>query len=175
MKNKTIRNLTVAAMLLALCFVLPLITGHVPKVGNMLSPMHIPVLLCGFVCGWQYGLVLGFLAPLLRSLLVGMPPMFPNAVAMAFELAAYGALTGVFYRLLPKKIPYIYLSLVLSMLLGRVVWGAARWTLAGVAQTEFPFSAFLSGAFTTAAPGIVLHLLLIPPIVIALRKAKLME
>ena len=103
-----LKKLVLAGVFLALCLLLPFVTGQIPQIGAALSPMHIPVLLCGFVCGWPYGLVVGFVAPLLRFMLFGMPPIFPTGIAMAFELAAYGALTGILYRLLPKKTPYIY-------------------------------------------------------------------
>mgnify|MGYP000369900716 CR=1 FL=1 len=85
--HSTTRSLVLAALFLALAFVLPMITGHVPQVGNMLCPMHFPILLCGFVLGGPWGLAVGFIAPLVRSVLFGMPPMFPIAIAMAFELA----------------------------------------------------------------------------------------
>lgn len=76
--NSPARNIVLAALFLALAFVLPMITGHVPQIGNMLCPMHFPVLLAGFVLGGPWGLVLGFIAPLLRSVLFGMPPCTPS-------------------------------------------------------------------------------------------------
>ena len=103
-----------------------------------------------------------------------MPPLFPTGVAMAFELAAYGALTGVFYKLLPKKIPYLYLSLVLAMLGGRVVWGVVRLLIAGLSGAEFGWAMFMSGAFLTAVPGIIIHIILVPLVVLLLKKARLM-
>ena len=132
-----IKKLVLAGVFLALCLLLPFVTGQIPQIGAALSPMHIPVLLCGFVCGWPYGLVVGFVAPLLRFMLFGMPPIFPTGIAMAFELATYGALTGILYHLLPKKTPFIYVSLLLSMTAGRVVWGAIRFFLAGLTHSEF--------------------------------------
>ena len=95
---------------------LPFLTMQIPAVGSMLLPMHIPVLLCGFFCGWRYGLIVGVVAPLLRSVLFGMPPMFPTAAAMAFELAAYGALTGLLFQRFPKKAGYIYATMLISMI-----------------------------------------------------------
>ena len=172
MNQKTAR-LTGAAVCLALCLVLPFLTGQIPQIGQALSPMHIPVLLCGFICGWPYGLVVGFIAPLLHSVLFGMPAMMPGAVSMAFELATYGCLTGVLYRLLPKKTPYIYVTLILAMIGGRIVWGLVRLLLSGVQGTSFAFSAFLAGAVTNAIPGIILHIVLVPIIVMALKRARL--
>ena len=173
MKPEQIRKLTFSALYLAIAIVLPFLTGQIPEIGAMLCPMHIPVLLCGFVCGWQWGLAVGFIAPLLRSVMFGMPPMFPIGVAMAFELAAYGAVSGILYKLLPKKNVYIYVSLIGAMVLGRVVWGAVRFAIAGLTASEFPFSAFIAGAITTAIPGIILHIVLIPLLVMVHKKAKL--
>ena len=173
--TKTVRQLVPAALFLALAFVLPLLTGQVPKVGNMLCPMHFPVLLCGFVLGGPWGLAVGFIAPLVRSVLFGMPPMFPIAIAMAFELAAYGLVSGVLWHKVKHTVPMMYASLVTAMVAGRLVWGAVRFVLAGLTGSSFPFSAFLSGALLTAVPGIVAQLVLIPLTLIALQKAKFMD
>ena len=88
MKNENVKNVVNAALCLALCMALPFLTGQIPQIGSALSPMHIPVLLCGFICGWPYGLIVGLIAPILRFLLFGMPPIFPTGIAMSFELAA---------------------------------------------------------------------------------------
>ena len=164
----TVKKLTVSALMLALCMVLPFLTGQIPQIGSMLLPMHFPVLLCGFVCGWPWGLAVGFVAPLLRFVLFGMPPIFPVGIAMAFEMAVYGAVAGILYRRLPKTTPMLYVSLIAAMLAGRVVWGIAECLLLGLAK--FTWAAFVAGAFTGAIPGIILQLILIPAIVMALRK-----
>ena len=173
--RSTTHNLVLAALFLALTFVLPMITGHVPQIGNMLCPMHFPVLLAGFVLGGPWGLALGFIAPLLRSVLFGMPPMFPTAISMAFELATYGAVAGFLYRKVEHTLPKMYATLVTAMVAGRLVWGAVRFVLAGLTGSSFPFSAFLSGAVLSALPGIIAQLILIPLILAALQKAKLMD
>lgn len=174
MKNKNLLKLTYAAVCLALCLVLPFLTGQIPQIGSKLLPMHIPVLLCGFLCGPVWGCAVGLIAPILRSLLFSMPPLFPTATAMAFELAAYGLLAGLFYRLLPKKTPYLYVALILAMIGGRLVWGLAQTVLMGMTGKSFTLTAFWTGAFANAWPGIILQLVLIPPVVAALKKAKLM-
>ena len=167
-------RLSAAGVCLALAMVLPFVTGQIPQIGKALSPMHIPVFLCGFLCGWPYGLAVGAAAPLLRSVLFHMPALYPDAAAMSFELAAYGFLTGVLYRILPKKNAFVYIALIAAMLGGRLVWGAARYVLLVARGSEFPFSAFLAGAFFNAVPGIVLHLVLVPAIVIGLRRSRLL-
>lgn len=119
---QTVKKLTYSAMALALALVLPFLTGQIPQIGNMLCPMHLPVLLCGFLCGWPWGLAVGFFAPVLRFLLFQRPPM-PLWIAMAFELAVYGGMTGFLYRRLPKRLSYIYLTLIIAMICGRLIWG----------------------------------------------------
>lgn len=168
-KNAKIHKLTASAVSLTLCMVLPFFTGQVPEIGNMLCPMHIPIMLCGFLCGWQYGLCVGFIAPLLRSFLFFAPPLFPQAVSMAFELATYGFISGMLNKRLSDKIVFIYINLIISMLAGRAVWGIVRLIIYGLGYTEFSLSLFLAGAFAQAVPGIILQLILVPVIVIALR------
>ena len=173
MTSLQIRKLTYAALFLALALVLPFLTGQIPQIGSALSPMHIPVLLCGFLVGWPWGLAVGFIAPLLRSVIFGMPVMVPGAVAMAFELAVYGLISGILYRLLPKKKWSIYVTLIVAMLAGRVIWGIARLIIAGLSGNSFTWALFLAGAFTNAIPGIILHIILIPVIVMVLERAGL--
>ncbi len=168
-----IRKLVLSALFLALGIVLPFLTGQIPEIGSALCPMHIPVLLCGFICGWPWGLVVGFVTPLLRSLLFQMPPMFPGAISMAFELATYGAIAGLIFKLLPENPWSTYVSLLIAMLCGRIVWGLIRYLLTFVSDTAFGFAMFISGAITTAIPGIILQILLIPAIILLLKKAKL--
>lgn len=169
-KQKNIQNLTLSAMFLALAFVLPFFTGQIPKIGAMLCPMHIPVILCGFVCGGPWGLVVGFAAPLLRSFIVGMPTLFPKAVAMAFELATYGLMSGILYKALPQKRGSIYLSLIISMIAGRLVWGFVQLCCVSFNVSAFGISAFWAGAVANAVPGIIIQLIFIPLIIMTVQK-----
>ena len=174
MKNRNqILKMVLSAMFLALSYVMPFLTGQIPEIGAMLCPMHIPVLLCGFICGWPWGLAVGFIAPLLRSLTLGMPPLFPTAVCMAFELAAYGAITGIMYHTLPRKKINIYVSLIVAMLIGRIVWGAAMFICLGINGGAFTLAAFVAGAFTNAIPGIIVQIILIPVLVMVLDNPKI--
>lgn len=173
---KNLKQLVLAALFLALGIVLPFLTGQIPEIGSMLLPMHIPVLLCGFVCGWPYGLLVGFITPLLRSLLFGMPPMFPKAVSMAFELAGYGCFAGLLFRLLPlKNIPRIYASLIGAMIGGRIIYGLVCIPLMGIAGNPYSFEIFFASTVTEALPGIILQLILIPLVLLALQKAHLID
>ena len=171
-RNETLRNTVVAALMLAVAYILPNFTGNIPKIGAMLLPMHLPTILCGFLCGGFWGMAVGFLAPLMRSAILGMPPMFPTAIAMAFEMAAYGLTAGVLYRRFPKTLSGIYAALIGAMVCGRVVWGAVMALLLAGGD-GFTLSAFVAGAFVNAIPGIVLQLAAIPALVSALEKARL--
>lgn len=171
-KQNNPANLAFSAMFLALAYVLPFLTGQVPQIGKMLCPMHIPVILCGFMCGAPWGLIVGFAAPLIRSLTLGMPVLFPSAVSMAFELAAYGLISGIMYRVLPKKKIYIYCSLLIAMVAGRLVWGAVQFVCMGLDPSEFGFAAFWAGAVTNAIPGIIIQIVIIPLAVMLIEKTK---
>jgi len=162
-----------SAAFLALAYIMPFLTGQIPEIGAMLCPLHIPVLLCGFICGWPWGLAVGFIAPLFRSLTLGMPPFFPKALCMAFELAAYGAIAGLMHRILPRRKPYIYVSLLTAMIIGRLVWGTAMFICLGLSGGSFTFAAFLAGAVTNAIPGIILQIVLIPVLVMVLDRPRL--
>ena len=170
--RERIQKMTLAAFFLALAFVMPYLTGQIPEVGAMLCPMHLPILLAGFLCGPLWGAAVGLVAPLLRSVTLGMPPLFPTATAMAFELLTYGLIAGLMHRLLPKRRGYIYLSLVIAMIVGRLVCGAASFVCLGVSGTSFTFSAFLAGAVTGALPGIVAQIVLIPLLVMLLESPR---
>jgi LytS/YehU family sensor histidine kinase len=168
-------KLVLASLFLALAYVMPFLTGQIPEIGSMLCPMHLPVLLCGFICGPVWGGVVGFVAPLFRSLTLGMPPPFPTALCMAFELAAYGAVSGLLHKLLPKKKPYIYCSLLAAMISGRLIWGAAMFIFVGASGGNFTLTAFLAGAITNAIPGIIVQIALVPLLVMLLDNPKILK
>ena len=170
-KNKLLKMI-LSALFLALAYVMPFLTGQVPQIGSMLCPMHIPILLCGFICGWRWGLGVGFFAPLLRSVTLGAPYLFPNAVCMALELAAYGAIAGLLYKLLPKKKINIYASLLGAMVLGRIIYGISMASCMGVAGKAYAFSAFIASALTGAIPGIIIQIILIPILVMAIKSRR---
>lgn len=167
--NPNLMNLILAAMFLAVGIILPFFTGQIPQIGSMLLPMHLPALLCGLICGWQYGLSVGFILPLLRYALFGMPPIFPTGIAMAFELAAYGAIAGFLYNHSRWQcLVSLYRSLIIAMIGGRIVWGLVQAVIMGVSGDVFTWQLFIAGAFLNAILGIVLQLVFIPAIMIAL-------
>ena len=174
-RKDTLIKMILSALFLALAYVMPFLTGQIPEIGSMLCPLHIPVILCGFICGWKYGLVIGLIAPLFRSLTLGMPPIFPTATSMSFELAAYGAISGVMYNILPKKKLYIYCSLLTAMIIGRIIWGIAMFICMGIKNSPFTFNAFIAGAFVNALPGIILQIIVIPVIIMTLEKINILK
>ena len=169
-----VKKLVLSGLFLALALVLPFFTGQIPQIGGMLCPMHLPVILCGFVCGGGWGAAVGFVAPLLRYLLFQMPPIYPTGLAMAFEMAVYGFVCGWLYLRLSGHKWRIYPALISAMVLGRVVWGIVRLILAGLSAQSFTMAAFISGALLTAIPGILLQLVLVPLLVTALERARVM-
>ncbi len=169
-----LKKLVLSAMFLALGLVLPFLTGQIPEIGKTLLPMHIPVLLCGMICGWQYGLTVGGVTPILRSLIFSQPILYPTAVAMAFELATYGIVAALLYRAFKKNLPLsLYGSLIGAMLAGRIVLGIANTILFAINGNTYTFALFLAGAFTNALPGIAVQLILIPATMLALWQTKL--
>ena len=171
-----VKKLTLTAMFMALGLVLPFLTGQIPQIGSMLLPMHIPVFFCALICGWQWATPMALVLPVLRSVLFGMPPMYPGAIAMAFEFAAYAFVAGFVYACVKKQnLLTLYISIIAAMICGRVVWGIAQVILLGLDGKPFTLQAFLAGAFTNAIPGIILQLILIPLVMLALDKAKLVK
>lgn len=180
MKTNIVRKIVITALCIALCYILPFVTGQIPQINSIFSPMHIPVLLCGLICGPAYAFIAGAFSPIFRSLTLTMPPMFPTAISMAFELAAYGLFAGLAYKILKKKtkmkdIAAIYTALVLAMVCGRIVWGIVTAVITGIQGNTYTFGAFFTTAFIQGFPGMICHLIIVPLLVFALKKAKIIK
>jgi len=174
-RSNEVKKLTMAAVCFALCMVLPFLVGNNPPLAMAFSPMHIPVLIAGFAVGPFYAAIVGFFAPLVRHMIFGVPMvLYPVAIGMAFELATYGIVSGVLYRLLPKKVVSIYISLIVAMFVGRIVFILANVVMLGLSGRGFSWQELFGAAFVTALPGIVLHIVIVPIIVIALKRAGLL-
>jgi len=165
--SKHIRTLTMSAMFLAMALLLPFLTGQIPQIGSLISPMHIPAFLCGMTCGPVWGAVVGAVSPLLRSLIFTMPPM-AMAPMMAVELAAYGAVSGILLKLLPKGNLWLYGNLAISMVMGRILYAAVKIAVMGLGDAA-PFVIFFD-TFTGTWVGIIVHFIVVPPLVILIRK-----
>lgn len=155
------RKISIASMFLGLALILPLITAQIPQFGKMLCPMHFPVLLCGFICGPWYGLLVGLIAPLLRFVVFGMPIIFPTGIMMCFELAAYGFFAGMFYNRTQK----IFLSLIFGIIAGRLMRIAVYAVFNILFQIPLTWEVIFIGGLLQSLPGTALQLIFIPPIV----------
>ena len=169
MKN-SVKNMTLTAVCIALCVVLPIAFHSIPDAGSVFLPMHIPVLICGMICGWPYGLVCGLMGPLLSSALTGMPPV-AILPAMMVECATYGMVSGIILKLVHTKNTYadLYIALVVAMLAGRVLSGIAK---ALIFMPGISMKAWIMASFVTALPGILIQLVFLPSVVQMLMKAK---
>lgn len=175
-RNGAVYRLMISALLLALGLVLPFLTGQMPTLGQTVCPLHIPALLAGLTCGWSYGVALGLMLPILRSLLFGVPPLVSGAIPMAAELAVYALVCGLLYPALwphMRRLPAILLAMVIAMAAGRIAGGAAKALVLGFTGGSFTFAMFISSYFVSNAIGAAIHLVVIPPVVLALEKAHL--
>ena len=130
MRSKKVENIVLSALFLAIGFLLPMLTSQIKEIGDTLLPMHIPVLLCGLICSEKWGFLVGLILPFMRSFVFSMPPIYPNAIYMAAELATYGFIVGFLYsRLRKKNTTSVYISLIGAMISGRIVWGVATTLL----------------------------------------------
>lgn len=171
--SKKLKNTVISGLLLSIGMVLPMLTSQIKEIGDTLLPMHIPVMLCGLICGWKFGLCVGLILPLFRSLIFSMPPMYPNSVWMALELGTYGLVIGILYsRVKKRNTVNLYLCLITAMVSGRIVWGIAKTLLLGLNEKTFTVQAFIVGGFVDALPGIILQLVLIPLIMSIIVKAE---
>lgn len=171
MKTKnTIKNMTMAAVCIALCVVLPIAFHSVPDAGSVFLPMHIPVLICGMICGWPYGFLCGLMGPLLSSALTGMPPI-AILPSMMVECATYGMVSGLMLKFVRTRHTYadLYIALVVAMIAGRVVSGIAK---ALIFTPGMAMSAWITASFVTALPGILIQLVFLPSVVFTLMKAR---
>ena len=169
-----LRKMIFTALLIALGIVLPMMVHTIPNAGSVLLPMHIPILICGMICGFPYGLAAGILTPLLSSMLTGMPPaaFLPS---MVLELATYGLVSGILAHIVRTKsnLANIYITLIGSMLAGRIVYGILNALI--FRAGEYSAQIWLTSAFVTALPGVIIQLILIPAIVVALQRARLVR
>lgn len=159
-----IHKIVFSALFMSLGIVLPFLTGQIKEIGDTLLPMHFTVMLCGIICGWKYGAAVGLFLPFLRAVTVGMPPVYPNALWMSAELAAYGFTIGfLYFTFCKKQMWWLYCCMFISMICGRIVWAVAKAVLLGV--KTFTFQAFIAGGIIDAFPGIILQFIFIPAII----------
>ena len=171
MEISRVKRMVFTAVCAALCLVLPMAFHSIPNAGQVILPMHIPVLLCGLICGWPFGFVCGLVGPFLSSIITGMPPaaMLPS---MMIECASYGCVTGLMMKYVRTGRPYadLYISMGTAMILGRVIAGLAKaWILA----PGTPAFAWVTTSLVAGIPGIIIQLVLMPTVIFALTRARL--
>lgn len=170
MKTVSTIKMILAGLLTGLGIIIPIAFHTLSISGSVFLPMHIPVLLTGLLCGWNYGLIAGIIVPILSSMITGMPLLYPVAIAMAVELATYGAVIAIV-----SKKTNVTISLIISMICGRLTLGIANVILLGLSGKSYAWSMFITGAFLTALPGIVIQLILIPMIYMFFKKSGYLE
>ncbi|MGM9594598.1 MAG: ECF transporter S component [Oscillospiraceae bacterium] len=171
-KMSNVKKSIITAVCIALCYVIPLMFHGIQNAGSIFCPMHIPVFICGLICGWQYGLLCGIAGPALSSALSSMPPV-AILPSMMVELAAYGTAAGLMMKLVRTKSTYadLYISLIVAIVCGRVLAGLAKALI--FARGSYSMSAWIAGSVVTSWPGTVIQLVFIPTIVFALMKSHL--
>ncbi|MGN1018387.1 MAG: ECF transporter S component [Oscillospiraceae bacterium] len=171
-KMSNVKKSILTAVCIALCYVIPLMFHGIQNAGNIFCPMHIPVFICGLICGWQYGLLCGIAGPALSSALSSMPPV-AILPSMMVELAVYGTVAGLMMKLVRTKSTYadLYISLIVAIVCGRVLAGLAKALI--FARGSYSMSAWIAGSVVTSWPGTVIQLVFIPTIVFALMKSHL--
>ncbi len=163
----SVKNLLVAAALLVLSVVLYKFFGGFTLFGGYLCVMEAPILLCGLLCGPVLGALAGAAAPIVCSLLFNSPTMNPDALAIAVEYIVFGVACGVLYKIMCQN---VYISLILSMYLGRTAYGVMMRIL-----VDYSSESFLYDIIFCCIPGIVLEIVLLPLIAILLDKTGLMR
>ena len=153
--NKT-KKMVLAGLLLALGLIIPMVFHSGGLGGQIFLPMHIPVLMGGFLLPPSLALLLGVLTPLLSSVLTGMPGLFPMGIIMMLELGTYGLITSILYR--NKKLP-IVASLIIAMIVGRLVAGLTVFVLGTMFEIPFKAATFMITGVTTGIPGIVIQII----------------
>lgn len=171
MQNKSLKELVLSGLFIAIGLLLPTFF-HAFGLGSAFLPMHIPVLIAGFTVSIPYAITVGILTPILSSLLTGMPPHFPVLPYMVFELATYGAVASLLYKKMKLN---VYISLIGSLIAGRIVAGIAVWVLAAFFLAKLPGPlVFITGSVVKSIPGIIIQLALIPALIMLLNKSVLL-
>lgn len=171
-KMSRVKQSVITAVCIALCVILPMAFHSIPQAGIIYCPMHIPVLICGLVCDWQFSIVCGIIGPLLSSAITGMPSI-ADMPSMMVELVIYGVVSALIMKFVHTKIIYadLYISLVSAMLVGRIAAGIVKALI--FARGTLTVYTWAAAYFVTCLPGIIIQLIFIPAIYFALQKANL--
>lgn len=163
------RKMVTAGFFIALGVIFPILFHMVNMGGAVFLPMHIPVLLAGFILGGKYGFIVGLLTPALSSLLTGMPPLMPILPIMTIELSLYGLVAGILSE--KANINNIF-SLLAAMICGRVGGLITVYCMANLLDiVKLQPMIWIKGAITTGLPGMVIQIIFIPGLLHMLKHA----
>lgn len=166
-KKITTKEIVLSGLLLAGGLILPMIFHMFGMTGPIALPMHIPVLIGGFLLPPQLALALGIITPIVSGLLTGMPVMFPMSIIMAVELGTYGLVASLTTRKLKlSPIP----SLITAMILGRIMAGITVAVLVQLFAVKMNPIVFVQGAVVTGIPGIIIQLIFIPTLIYSIKR-----
>lgn len=161
------KDMVMAGLLLAIAVIVPSIFHNTGMPGKVFLPMHIPVLLGGFLLPPSLAFILGAVTPVINFLVTGMPPIFPTGIIMVFELGFYGLIASLLYRSL--RLPSL-ISLIISMIIGRIVAGGVAYILLILFKIEIDPILSVKLGLITGIPGIIIQLILIPVLIYGINK-----
>ena len=178
--NKEIKKIIITSSCIAIAIVFAAVVHLVggQPLGKMISPMHIPVFICGLILGWKYGLLAGVLTPLVSYIFRGIPPILPTGLGMCLELGTYGFIAGLLsekVKFSNKSLLNIYLALIIGMLAGRLVYGAYCTIYFPLKSIPWSFNIFLTSLFVEPVIGIIIQLYSIPFVVYGIKKSGILN
>ena len=132
-------------------------SGTGTALGELLLPMHFFVLLAGFLAGPTAGAVTGFAAPLISTLLSGMPRV--NVLPfMMIELLGYGLIAGLLSKVRMNNL----FKLLITQIGGRLLRAGAVVFSVYVLQSSAMPVASISNMITSGLLGILLQICILP-------------
>lgn len=160
----SIKKIVYIAFFVALGIVFPMIFHLIggPALGKLLLPMHLPVLIGAAFLGPVAGLIMGVVTPILSSLFTGMPPVIPMLPIMVGELGIYGFVMGYLFFELKLN---VYLSLIITMVAGRVIASLVVLVLVyGFGFSKLPVNPiiYFYGTISAGFTGIIGQLIIVP-------------
>lgn len=140
------------------------------QAGMRFLPMYLPVLLGGCLLGWQWGLGIGLLSPLVSYLITaaaGSPmPALARIPFMMAELAVFAVICGVFSDKIARNGLMAFPAVLLAQLGGRSVFLLSAAAFSGVSPLN---AAMVWSQIQTGFAGLLIQAVLAPVIIIGLK------
>ncbi len=162
----------ISAGIVALAVLLPQL-AHLAlgeQAGMRFLPMYLPVLLGGCLLGWQWGLGIGLLSPLVSYLITaaaGSPmPALARLPFMMAELAVFAVVCGVFSDKIAKNGLMAFPAVLLAQLGGRSVFLLSAAAFSGVSPLN---AVMVWSQIQTGFAGLLIQAVLAPVIIIGLK------